>query len=119
MKQIMNSVKSFFEIAFDIHHNHTASILLIESLQEIEKELRKAKDEKKVIGIHCPALGSGIILIKVEDLVEKRVLLRLFDVEGNIQDIIEIEMETVSGVTPFNTRFAPAVMKKKHSVVYS
>ena len=71
-----------------------------------------------IIGLKTPKIASGIILAKVEDLVDNMLLLRLLDSEANVHDIVEVALEDVRGVSPFNTKFTKSVQRKEHSAVH-
>ena len=75
----------------------------------IIKELIRSKLNGTVIGITSPALGAGMFLTAVEDILiegEKSVVvLKHFDINGYFFSTHQLTLDQVAAVCPFRSKF--------------
>src|SRR5688572_21890729 len=95
MKNVIEKLKVLMLSSWNIGSDETSTILLIESKQGKTLELIHAKNAGCVVGIHCPTLGDGIILTKIEDVLGDWVVLKLFDLTGTTIDVVEISIDEI------------------------
>src|SRR5688500_265286 len=96
-----------------------ANLEIIKTRSEILKELNSSKALGKLIGVYASSIGEGMFLTGVEDVYkgEKEVIvvLKPYDVGGNILQRNYLSLSEIKGVCPFNYLYSHPFIEKIRS----
>jgi hypothetical protein len=79
--------------------------------------LRYSREHRATIGIHSPALGGGIYITTIENIVlgeETEIVLKNYDSSGNILDTNKLKLTDIRCVFPFQPAFENPYIKDFH-----
>ena len=73
----------------------------------ILREITNAKRSGQILGVHCSALGNGMLLTAVEDIYEAgkdemMVVLKWYDKNAHILSMTHVSIDEISAVCPVN-----------------
>src|SRR5436190_23359095 len=73
----------------------------------ILREVTNAKRSGQLLGVHCTALGSGMLLTAVEDIYEAgkddmMVVFKWYDKNSHILSMTHVSLDEISAVCPVN-----------------
>jgi len=83
----------------------------------IFKALLDSKERGTAIGIKCPALGQGMFVTGVEDILigdgheNTRIILKGFDFTGHVLETNTIRLTEIDGVCEFSSKFGNPILK--------
>lgn len=111
MKQVLRRLAGLLG-ASDADH---PGINIIKSRKEILKAIHESKDSGNVLGVYCPSLGEGMLLIGVENIStyegEVIVSLKRYDLNGILLHRNSISVTEIRSVCPFSTMYVNPFLK--------
>jgi hypothetical protein len=91
----------------------------LSTAEDMINALLQSKENGNVIGIISPALGNGLFMVAVEDIIledpEPAVKLRSYDITGFFLDKNVLKLSEIRSVCPFQTIFHNPYIAKLRS----
>jgi hypothetical protein len=106
---------------FDTVHTATFPTLkIIKSKKVILQYLIDAKERDLAVGLYCPAIAEGMLLIGVEDLINlhKDVLLMMkpYDMNGVLLKRTQVKISEIKSICCFDTQYSAPEVKERNLV---
>ncbi|HYC84321.1 MAG TPA: hypothetical protein VEB86_03830 [Chryseosolibacter sp.] len=94
----------------------TAGLPISTSQKAIGRIFSSAYPKGTVVGIYCPALSAGMLLVGVESIMtdksENVIVLRPYDVSGILLQRTHISLGEITGACPFACKYENPLFQK-------
>jgi len=113
MKNLLGNLKGLF--TGRNANQHGLKINLIRSRITIRKALLECAQKGEVVGVYCPALNSGMLLVGIEDFsVDQRepvIIFKDFEMNGITLPRTRVALSEIRSICVFDVAFEGAVVK--------
>jgi hypothetical protein len=119
---LFEKFKEGFLSQFEATPTPTSPIKIVKQRKSIRKELMDCKENGKVLGIYCPAIGEGMFLAGIDDILitdkgEEVIVLCPYDMNGILIQRNQIAMSEIKSVCPFDTFYIHPITGKARPYV--
>jgi hypothetical protein len=120
IEKLRDGLLSSFEIP--AHPHEPVKIKIVKQRKYIRKELLNSKETGTAIGVYCSALGEGMFLTAVDDIIgvenDEVVVLKPLDMNGIILQRNHIGLNEIQSVCPFDSLYSNPLIKKDREFSY-
>jgi|GEM_PF-2895056 len=96
------------------------AIRVIKNRKDISKAVFNCVDSNTVLGIYCPAIADGLLLVGIESIstdgFEPIVTMRPYDLNGILLQRNQIAMSEIRSVCVFDSVYENPLFKKEQAV---
>lgn len=113
-------MKNFLENLIEMLPSRTHArpgLHIVKPRKSIQKILQDSVVSSNTVGIYCPALGEGMLLVGVEDVLtdsaEPVIVLKRYDLNGIMLQRTHVALSEIRSVCPFDTKYENPLLKKE------
>jgi hypothetical protein len=96
------------------------SINVVKNRKEISRAVHKAMDSGSVLGIYCPAIAEGMLLVGIEDIshggLEPILSLRPYDLNGILIQRNQIALSEIRSICVFDSIYENPILRKEPAI---
>jgi len=96
-------------------------INIVKSRRAIARAILKSKQTENVVGIYCPALGEGMLLVGIEDVLtdhrEEVIILKKYDLNGILLERTHISISEIRSLCAFDSKYENPLFRKEPALV--
>jgi hypothetical protein len=122
MKNILENLIDAFNSRKESDSPSVMRINIIKLKAEISNVILKARDVGNVVGVYSPALGEGMLLLGIEDVLTDRsepvIVFKRYDLNGIVLQRTHIGLSEIRSVCPFNCKYENPRSNKQPVLLY-
>jgi hypothetical protein len=121
MKNFLEILKNEFFGHLDPQPLQFNTLQLIRVKKSVREHLIECQRTGKVIGIYCPAIGTGMFLTGVDDIYnngkEELVALKPYDMNGILLQRHHVALSEIRSICPFESYYTNPLIKKQNDML--